>query len=398
MKYIVILGDGMGDYSISELGDKTPLQVASTPNMDIIATKGILGLIKTIPDGFPAGSDVSNLEIFGYSSKRYYTGRAPFEAASIGINLTENDVAFRCNLVTLLFKNGEIYMDDFSAGHISTEEAEKIIEEINLRLGGNDIRFYPGVSYRNLMVWENGENGMLTYPPHDIIGKNIMDYLPEGKGDKRIRELIFESQKFLKDLKINKNRINKGLKPANSIWLWGEGKAPDIPTFKEKYNISGSVISAVDLIKGIGIYAGLDVVDVPGVTGYLDTNFYGKADYALNELKEKDFVYIHVEAPDEASHEGDIEKKIKAIEEVDSKVVGTVIEGMEIYSDYKILILTDHFTPVSLKTHFSSPVPFAIYNSRVKKNVVDYRGFDEKSAKNSGIYIKDGFELMNLFI
>lgn len=398
MKYLILIGDGMADYPIRELKGKTPLKTARTPAMDFIARNGISGRVKTIPEGFPPGSDIANLVVMGYDPKRYYTGRAPLEAASMGVELENNDIAFRCNLVTLS-DNPPLKMEDFSAGHISTDEAKTIIEEINEKLGSESIKFYPGVSYRHLMVSREDFDKLTTTPPHDITGRTIDPFLPQGKGKERVIHLMEESRIILRKNKLNLKRIRESRKPANSIWLWGQGKRPNIPTFQEKYHLSGSVISAVDLLKGLGIYAGLKVVEVPGATGYLDTNYRGKAEYAIKELKERDLVYVHVEAPDEASHNGDLESKIKAIEEFDEKVVGTVLSGMEEFSDYRIMVLPDHFTPISLKTHSSEPVPFAIFSSNKTVNSqASQRGFDEESTELTGYYLEKGETLMDLLL
>jgi 2,3-bisphosphoglycerate-independent phosphoglycerate mutase len=269
MKYVILIGDGMSDEPIEELGNKTPLQAAKTPNMDKLVQKGSIGLVRTVPEGFPPGSDVAILSVLGYDPRRYYTGRSPLEAASIGVNLGLHDLALRCNLVTLAERDAKIYMDDFSADHISTDEAKEIIRDIDKELGENGIRFYPGMSYRHLMVWHGGPDGLETTPPHDISGKEINDYLPKGKGSDKLVQLMNSSQMLLKDHPVNVKREEEGHKPANSIWLWGQGRKPDMPTLKERFGIKGSIISAVDLVKGVGIYGGLNVVNVPGATGYI---------------------------------------------------------------------------------------------------------------------------------
>ena len=398
-KYIILIGDGMADYPIEKLGGKTPLEVADIPNMNLIAQKGKLGMVRTIPHGFPPGSDIANLSILGYDPERYYTGRAPLEAASMGLKLGPEDVAFRCNLVTLSVRNGRAYMDDYSAEHISTEEAKEIIHEIDQKLGTNNIKFYPGVSYRHLMVWKNGQEELSTTPPHDISGKTIDSYLPKGKGKKQILQLMNDSQTILENSHINKIRIKNYKKPANSIWLWGQGKKPDMPTLSERYRITGSVISAVDLIKGIGVCAGLEVIDVPGATGYLDTNYRGKANYALRALEKRDLVYVHVEAPDEASHSGDLKNKLKAIERFDKEVVGTVLDKINRFRDYRIMILPDHSTPLSVMSHTPDPVPFAIFSSDDKgtKPSKDM-GFNEKTARMNNLFIEDGYKLLPFFL
>jgi len=395
MKYIILLGDGMPDYPIKELGDKTPLEYAQTPNMDFIAKNGTVGCVKTIPDGFPPGSDVSNLSILGYDPAKYYTGRAPLEAASIGVKLSPTDIAFRCNLVTLKPTDSELIMDDFSAGHISTEEAKELISAIDKKLGTEEIKFYPGVSYRHLMVWKNGSSDLKLTPPHDISSKNIKSYIPQGDRANILTELMNSSQMVLSNHKINKDRKNNGKNPANSIWLWGHGKAPTMPTLKERFNLTGSIIAAVDLMKGIGIYAGLTPIDVPGATGYIDTNYEGKADYALKELENKDFVYLHVEAPDEAAHNGSLKNKIKAIEDFDKRVVGRILEGIKKFKEYRILVVSDHPSPISIKTHSAENVPFAIYPQKGGNGASN---FNEKIVGNPSIKFEKGHELIEFFI
>jgi 2,3-bisphosphoglycerate-independent phosphoglycerate mutase len=398
MKYIILQGDGMPDYPVDELAGRTPLQAAATPNMDYVARKGLLGMVTVIPEGFPPGSDVGNLSILGYEPSRYYTGRAPLEAASMGVELGPGDIAFRCNLVTLKNSGGKSLMEDYSAGHISTEEAREIMEQIDASLGSGQIRFYPGVSYRHLMVWRKGSDQAKTTPPHDIMGKEISPYLPQGDDGELLGGLIRKSQEILKDLSVNQTRMAAGKSPANSIWLWGQGRAPKLPALRDRYGIEGSVISAVDLVRGIGIYAGLKVVDVPGATGYLDTNYSGKADYAIRELKQRDFVYLHVEAPDEAAHSGKVENKIKALEDFDKKVVGRILDGIRKFTDYKVMVVSDHPTPLSLRTHSREPVPFAILSSDDENRSESDRGFDEISAEASGVFLTRGEELMQEFI
>lgn len=389
MKYIILLGDGMSDYPINELGGKTPLQVANTPNMDYLASNGICGLAKTVPDGFPPGSDVANLSVFGYNPVECYTGRAPLEAASIGVTLHPDDVAMRCNLVTLDNRSDGVFMKDFSAGHIKTEEASKLIQHIGAELGSSEFKFYPGVSYRHLLVWKEGNERIKTTPPHDITGKPIAGYLPSGEGQEKLIELMKASQKLLAG-----NAINPA---ATSIWLWGQGKVPSMDTYQKKFGLTGSVISAVDLMKGIGIYAGLDIINVPGATGWIDTNYKGKAGYAIRSLEVKDFVYVHVEAPDEAAHNGMLKEKIKAIEDFDELVVGTILKNKDRIGSFRLLVLPDHPTPVSLKTHASDPVPFILYDSRSSRSSA-VKNYDETSAKNTGLFIKDGFKLMEMLI
>ena len=401
MKYIILLGDGMADYPIAELDNKTPLQAADTRWMDSIACRGKLGMVQTIPQGLTPGSDIANLNILGYDPTRYLTGRAVYEAASSGVKLDSHDVAFRCNLVTLNNADGgDTVMQDYSAGHITTPEASEIIARLDQELGSDEIRFYPGISYRHLMVWKSGNPDIKTTPPHDISGRNISSYLPQGVGSQKLQQLMSQARTFLAENTINRDRIAASKRPANAIWLWGQGKPINLPSFREKYSLTGSVISAVDLIKGIGISAGLTSVTVPGATGYLDTNYRGKADYALRELNEKDFVFLHVEAPDEASHSGDLKSKIQAIEDFDTKVVKTVLEGLEQFVEYTVMVLPDHRTPISKKTHTTEPVPFAFFsykNSRLSEPQSSAL-FNEPAAEKTELFIKEGFRLIDLFI
>ncbi|WP_353683898.1 cofactor-independent phosphoglycerate mutase [Thermodesulfovibrio sp. 3907-1M] len=398
MKYIVIVPDGAADYPLDELGGLTPLQAANTPNMDYLASCGIAGSVRNIPEAFPPGSDVANLSILGYDPKVYYTGRAPLEAVSMGLNLSKNDVAYRCNLVTLKFSDKKrIFMEDYSAGHISSEEAKILIEEIDKKLGSDALRFYPGVSYRHIMLWKNGSDDVECSPPHDITGKEISMYLPIGRSAQMLKELIFRSMDILKDHPVNKKRASQGKKPANSIWLWGQGRTPTLPKFQEKYGISGALISAVDLTKGLGILAGFHIINVPGATGWIDTNYEGKAEYALNALERVDFVYVHIEAPDEAGHQGDYKLKIKAIEDIDSIVIRRILEeAPKRFKEFRILLLPDHPTPVKVRTHTAEAVPFVIYDSNhiEKKD----KKFSEEILTSPDLHIEDGYKLMSLFI
>ncbi|MFC1592133.1 cofactor-independent phosphoglycerate mutase, partial [Thermodesulfobacteriota bacterium] len=347
MKYLVLLGDGMADEPLEDCGGKTPLQLSSTPCMDGLARMGELGLAQTIPEGMEPGSDVANLSVMGYNPHDYYTGRAPIEAASIGVQLAPTDIAFRCNLVTLREEAGALHMDDYSAGHISTADAEAIIRAVKNELDSEDIRFYPGVSYRHLMVWQQGLEGIKTTPPHDITDQPVDAHLPRGDGAGKIRALMQQSRTLLAGLPLNKEKIDRGEKPVSSIWLWGQGKALKLPAFTATYGLSGSVISAVDLLKGLGISAGLSSIDVPGATGYLDTNYEGKVEATLQALEAVDFVYLHVEAPDEASHKGSRAEKIQAIEDFDAKIVRPVLDGCaKKFGACRIMVLPDHPTPL----------------------------------------------------
>jgi 2,3-bisphosphoglycerate-independent phosphoglycerate mutase len=397
MKYLILIGDGMADRPVKELGGKTPLMAARTPNMDALAQHGELGTVRTIPKGLPKGSEIANLSIFGYNPKRYYTGRGPLEAASIGVKLGPEECAFRLNLVTLEAVGGSVIMEDYSAGHISTEEGSEIIRDLDKELGNSIFRFYPGVSYRHLLVWKGKGEQIKTTPPHDITEQEIGPYLPAGDGDQELVKLMTEAQIILHGHPINMKRREQGKHEANATWPWGQGRAPQLPSFNERFGLKGSVISAVDLIKGIGTYAGLQIITVPGATGYLDTNYQGKAEYGLKALDKDDFIYLHVEAPDEASHNGDLAAKIAAIEAFDEKVVGTICKGMEHKGDHRIMILPDHPTPLVLKTHTDDPVPFVIYDS-TKKRLSGTRGFNEQTAVESGIVIDEGYRLMERFL
>lgn len=400
MKYIVIVGDGMADRPLKELGGMTPLQKASTPNMDRLAKEGIIGLVRTVPKGLHPGSDIANLSILGYDPKLFYTGRAPLEAASMGVELQEEEVAYRCNLVTLRYnkERTRAVMEDYSSGHVSTDEAAVLIKDIDTALGTDAIKFYPGVSYRHLMVWKDGELTIECVPPHDILGKDICDYLPAGPREEVLRKIMMDSVAILSSHPVNKERLAAGKKPANSIWFWGQGKKPSIPKFKEKYSLDGALVSAVDLTKGLGVYAGFEILKVPGVTGYLDTNYTGKAEYSLKALEKVDLVYVHVEAPDEAGHSGNYVDKVKAIEDFDALVVGTIMRGARFFKDYRILLMPDHATPIEAKTHTDEPIPFVIYDSHAIRNN-EGATFDESIATRKDIMqVEEGYTLMDYFI
>jgi len=401
MKYIVLVGDGMGDRPIEDLSGKTVLEAAKIPNMNFIAEKGKVGLTNMIPARMPPASDVANLSILGYNPKKYYTGRGPLEAANMGIDLKDNEVAFRCNLVTI----SDDKMADYSAGHISNEEAKSIIEELSSKLGSEDIKFYPGISYRHLVVFkckdkEEQEGFVKTKcsPPHDIAGKAIHRFLPAMTPQAEVlKRLMDESKKILFDHEVNRVRLDLKENPANMIWLWGQGVKPFMPKFSKLYHVEGSIISAVDLIKGIGRIIGLNVVDVPGATGYYDTNYLGKAEYAIDSLKDKDFVFVHVEAPDEAGHNGDLREKIKAVEKFDKFVVGTILDHFKSgKEEFRILLLSDHATPIALKTHSRDYVCFAMYGTDIEQGAIKH--FNEKEARLSKFRIDKGHELMEFFI
>ncbi len=395
MKYAILIGDGMADYPIEKLGGKTILQAARTPAMDYIAAHGKTGLAKTVPDGFPPGSDVANMSILGYDPAIYYSGRAPLEAASMGVALAADDVAFRCNLITI--DHGRI--KDYSAGHISSEEAEILIKTLDSELSTEELSFYPGISYRHLLVAKKnlGIETKCT-PPHDITGKRIEEYLPQGKDGKFFSGLIEASKVVLELHPVNLKRIEGGKNPANSIWVWGQGYAPKFTPFRELYGKRGAIISAVDLLKGIGIYAGLDVIEVPGATGYLDTNYEGKASAAIEALKTRDLVFVHVEAPDEAGHEGSTDKKLQAVEDFDSRIVAPILQYAEASTEpFTILILPDHPTPISLKTHTRDPIPFAIYSTD-KADQDETETFDEESVKKGSMGLVKASDLIGLLV
>jgi len=393
MKYVILQGDGMADYPLESLNGKTPLEVASTPHMDWLASRGILGMTHTIPDGFPPGSDVGNMSILGYDPALYHTGRSPLEAASMGVALGPEDVAFRCNLLTLRNEGGRKIMEDFTAGHISSAEAAEMILDLERELGGNGIEFHAGVSYRHLMVWRKGLEKMETTPPHDITDQAVESYLPKGEGAERLLQLMRKSEEILASHPVNRKRRERGEKSATTIWLWGQGRAPKMPSLTERFGVKGGVISAVDIIHGLGVYAGLERVDVPGITGFLDTNYKGKGEYGLKALEEKDLIFIHVEAPDEAGHMGDAKKKIQAIEDFDEKVVGTILCGMKKWPEWRLLLMPDHPTATILKTHVSDPVPFVFFSSAESGNPTGL-GYNETDAKKTGIVVKKAHRLI----
>jgi 2,3-bisphosphoglycerate-independent phosphoglycerate mutase len=397
MKFIILQGDGMADYPLEVLGGKTPLEAANTPNMDWLAARGVFGLAHVIPKGFAPGSDVGNMSIMGYDPAVYHTGRSPLEAASMGVTLGPKDIAFRCNLVTFGGSAHHSVMEDFTSGHISTEEAREIISDLAATLGGDGIEFFSGVSYRHLMVWRDGQEKMETTPPHDITDKKISGYLPKGDGAERLLKLMQASQPILANHPVNKRRQANGQRTATSIWLWGQGRAPALPPLTKRFGIKGGVISAVDIIHGLGAYAGLERIDVPGITGFLDTNYRGKGEYGVRSLEKNDFVFIHVEATDEAGHMGDVEKKIQALEDFDEKVVGTVIKGMAHRKDWRVLLMPDHPTAIALKTHVSEPVPFVLYSPREPRNN-GHVGYNEKDAAKTGVVAKQAFKLMDALI
>jgi len=395
MKYIVIVPDGASDHPIESLGGKTPLEVASIPFINSLAQSGTLGRVKTVPAGFTPSSDVANLSLLGYEPDKYYTGRGPLEAANLGIELEDKDLAFRCNFIT----QTDDILFDYSAGHITNKEAGILIDYLNNKLGTSDIKFYPGKSYRHIMVYKNGADLELEklkyFAPHDIMSKPIKSFFPHGKNSKNIIELMSKSKDILADHEINKVRIDLKENPANMIWLWGCGRKPQMESFEDKFNIKGAVISAVDLIKGIGKIIGMKVIEVEGATGYYDTNYSGKAQAAIEALKKVDFVFVHIEATDEAGHNQDLRMKITCLERIDKMVVKPIVEQMG-SKDFRILITPDHPTPVSKRTHTNEPVPFLIYGKDVQKG--SFSSYSETEAQNSNLYFDKGPELIRYFL
>ncbi len=396
MKYIIIHGDGMADWPCEELGRRTPLEAARKPNMDLLATRGTLGMVATIPKGMPSGSDVGTMTMLGYDPARYHTGRAPIEAASQNIEMGPRDVVFRMNLVALKpGDGGALVMDDFTSGHITSEEAAQIVDDIRIELGGDGIEFFNGVSYRHLMMWRGGIATTHLTPPHDITGKPVEPHLPKGAGADLLRNLTTRAAKILSAHPVNKARRAAGKTEANSIWLWGQGTRPSVPTLKERFGVEGSVISAVDLVNGLGRLAGLNLIKVPGATGFLDTDYAAKARYGLDSLKSRDFLLLHIEAPDEAGHMGRADLKKEAIERIDELIIGPMIEGLGAFGDFAILLMPDHATPSQLKTHSPEPVPFALMKSaELKSGAAVARRYTEADGAGTGLVVGDGYHLI----
>jgi len=397
-KYIIFVGDGMGDYPLDELGGRTPLEAARTPNLDRLARGGRMGTVQTIPAGMQPGSDVANMSLLGYDPAIYHTGRGPLEAASMGVRLASDEIAFRCNLVNLgRDGDGDVLMGDYSAGHISTGEAHELIAALQGTVSGTALALYPGVSYRHLLVWRGGVDGLRTVPPHDIIGqKTAPHYFLSGVP--ALQSFVDAAAEVLKDHPVNLKRMRAGKLPANAVWPWGQGRAPSMPRLQDNYGITGTMISAVDLLKGIGVYAGLDAVDVPGTTGYLDTNYEGKVAAALDALVQGDFVFLHLEAPDEASHEGSLEKKLKAIENFDGRIVGPVLDGLKQYGRVRVMIVTDHYTPIVRRTHSTDPVPFLLARADCAADASSGPKYCEREAGATGWRLPSGVELFRTFM
>lgn len=401
MKYFVLVPDGAGDEKIEELGDRTPLEAANMPCADELASLGEIGMVQNVPDGIPPGSDAANLSVMGYDPAVYLTGRSPLEAASIGINMSDTDVAFRVNIITLTGEGAyeDLTIADHSSGDISTEEADELIKALAKELTDDDIALYTGVSYRHCMIMKNGRTDYETTPPHDALTQRVGDNLPKGPDADRLIAMMKKSYEILKDHPVNKKRIEKGLNPANSAWIWGQGKKPALSLFKDKYGIDGTVVSAVDLIKGIGICAGLTSVDVEGATGTLHTNYEGKQKAAVEAFEQgKDFVYMHLEGPDECGHQGDVPGKVESLEKIDKLVLKPTIDYLRSTGeDFKVLVVPDHRTPICLRTHNSVPVPYVIYKSYDEKQKDASRTFTESAGEKSGKFFANGYEMADYF-
>ncbi|MDO4552296.1 MAG: cofactor-independent phosphoglycerate mutase [Bacillota bacterium] len=400
MKYLIVVPDGAADEPMEALGGKTPLEAADIENINALAARGMVGTVQTIPQGMAPGSDIANLSVMGYDPKRYHTGRSPLEAVSMGVDMSDTDVSFRCNIVTLEGDGpyDELTVKDHSAGEITTEEADELVRLLDEKLGTDSIRFYTGVSYRHAMIVHNGSTDCRLTPPHDILDKRVGDYLPQGKDAAFIEDIMRKSYELLKDHPVNAARRARGLNPANSAWIWGQGRKPGLSSFYDKYGVRGAVISAVDLIKGIGLCAGLESIDVEGATGTLNTNFSGKAQAAIDAFRRGlDFVYIHLEATDESSHQGNLTDKLKGLELIDREVVKPLADWLAASGeDYRILVLPDHHTPIRIRTHASMPVPFMLYDSRRQTETDPARSYCEATAA-SGRAFESGCRLADYF-
>ncbi len=406
MKYLVLLGDGMADLPVPELAGRTPLQVARKPSLDSLAQRSLCGTVRTVPEGMPPGSDTANMAVMGYDPARYYSGRSPIEAVSMGVPLLDGDVAFRCNLVTL--GDGVSYQDrvmvDYSSDEISTQDASVLIRAIDSIFGSESIRFYPGKSYRHCMVWKGGPLDSLLTPPHDILTKIIGPHLPSGPGSELLLSFMEDSAALLPEHAVNRARVSAGKRSANSIWIWGQGTRPRMPPLSDRYPIRGSVISAVDLVKGLGICAGLRIVEVPGATGTLETDFAGKAAAAMKEFASgQDYVYLHVEAPDECGHRHEVDGKVHSIERIDAEIASPLLAWLETNrertgEDYRVLVLPDHPTPLSLRTHTGDPVPFLLYSSDRTEESRTAGRYDEMSCSGTGYHVDQGHGLFDSFV
>ncbi len=398
MKYVILVGDGMGDHPMAELEHRTPLAAASTPAMDALCRQGQLRRLRTIPLGYPPGSDVANLSLMGYRPEEVYTGRAPLEAASMGVALAADETAFRCNLVTVADRDdGGLTMVDYSAGHITTPEAAELVQALAQQLGNEQMRVYPGVSYRHLLVYKGDYGQLTTVPPHDHTGREVTPYWQayDGTG---LGEFMRQARALLPGLPVNRQRAAAGKSMANAVWLWGEGRTPAMKSHRELFNISGALISAVDLLKGIGVCAGMEIINVPGATGYLDTNYGGKVEATLAASRRLDLVFVHVEAPDEAGHEGSLAKKLRAIEDFDAKIVAPVRAGLEATSEpFRLVVAMDHLTPLAIRTHSDEEVPVILYDSQGSWPACGL-AYTEANAVNTGAPLQDGQALYRLLL
>ena len=391
MKYITLVPDGMADLPIDELDGQTPMQAARTPNFDALAERSLVGGVLTVPSGMYPGSDVANMSLLGYDPRQHYTGRGPIEAVAMGVPLDEGDVAYRCSLV----HSDGTAMLDYSSGHITTEEARPLIELLEAKLGGGKLRFYPGVGYRHILAWRGGPIHVNTTPPHDITGQALAQHWPEGDGADRLKQLMYDSLEILDDHPVNRQRREEGKAPGNMIWLWGQGYAPSLSGFFQTFGKRGAVITAVDVVRGLGRATAMDILNVPGATGYIDTDYAAKANYALAALDTHDFVYVHVESPDESGHEGNLEHKLRSIEDIDKKVVGTLRDGMAKRGEYRLVIVPDHATPIALRTHKEGPVPFLLYDSS-KPHTASHFPFDERAVAEATTQVEDGTRLIRM--
>ena len=391
MKTILLVPDGMADLPMDELGGETVMQAAKTANFDALAEDALVGSVLTVPEGMYPGSDVANMSLLGYDPRRFYTGRGPIEAVAMRVPLEQKDAAFRCSLVT---SDGTVMIDN-AAGHISTEEARPLVELLQSKLGNGERAFFCGVQYRHILRWTDGPLDLGTTPPHDIIGKELNDFWPEGERDTLLKQLMLDSLELLTDHPINNKRRDNGLNPATMMWLWGQGRALFLPNFLQTFGKRGAVITAVDVVRGLGRAAGMSVVEVPGATGYIDTDYEAKARYALQALQTHDFVLVHVESPDESGHEGSLEHKLRAIEDIDKRLLGTLRAGFHDKESYRVLVVPDHKTPIALKTHESGPVPFLLWDSD-KKNAGPRVPFDERAVTEAQTYVEDGTQLIRM--
>jgi len=396
MKYVIVHGDGMADWACAELGGRTPLEAARKPNMDRIASCGELGMVATIPQGMAPGSDVGTMTMLGYDPARYHTGRAPIEAASQGLPVGAGDAVFRMNLVSLKEEDEGLTMADFTAGHIGSDEAAALVQSLQARLGGDEIRFYPGVSYRHLMVWRGGPVTAQTTPPHDITDRAVASHLPRGEGAQRLNQLMKEARTILAGHPVNQARLAAGKAAATDVWFWGQGRPPALPTLKQRFNKQGAAISAVDLVRGLGRLAGLEIINVPGATGYLDTDYAAKGRFGLEALRRCDFLLLHIEAPDEAGHMGRADLKVEALERIDELIVGPLLRGLPAMGEFRLLLMPDHATPCRLKTHSSEPVPYALVSSvALTSSAGRQRRYTEAEGLRAGPALSEGYRLID---